>query len=1466
MKKGNVFLSRKKMKHVLIGKYKLWLVLVAQLYAGVIFAQWNGGAGTSANPYQIANATQLKTLQTNVNGGTNYSGQYFKLTANIDLSESEWTPIGTAAKPFKGNFDGDGKTIKGLYINQPATNDVGLFGYLSSATVSNVGVTTKANGVKGGTNVGILAGSQNGGTITNCYVMGTVSGNDVTGGLVGNQPGGTPTVAQCFAIVDVTGGTGINGSGGLIGVVRGNLSNSYAWGDVKGVGAVSGLVGTISTNGVVNTCYAAGSVISTASPKVGGLTGSITQTSSRLKNSVAVNNSVIGGNAVGRVIGYTQYSTPGIIDNNYAVDNMTVIINGMPKVIVPDINSYDGGTKSASVLKTQSFFSTTVSWSINSVNDNTKSWNIWNGVNLPYLQIQSSPVNNISIAGTVLQGTFRPDVAMDSVLIYVKTGTSFTRIGAATVNNSAHTWSYSNPALAMNGMLYVFSYESGKKWLSYPVIYTLCALPLTFDVVDGDTYTSALNLQNCITNLQNAAISDIQFSKADGMAFDDNIILSPTTYSVDGVQTIYARAKNSLGCQSGIKSFQVKQIGSLLFKEDFGSGGGCSNQPLGSSVTTYTFASGTYDYKTNGVYGICSQLDDYYYSDYWYTGAQALDHTDPGNGRSLIVNADFSPGKFYTLRISNICPGTHLYFSTWIFNLVNPNAPQTAHYTNQGSTFNDPDLRFVLTDGADGTILKEYNTGSIPKVTNAAVNWRPYGFDFITGSSSSVILTLYNNAPGGNGNDLMIDDIEVYGNIPPVMIAGPLSYCLGSPVDLTVKNIDKTPLNTDLKVNWLFSETGDMGPNAAWDTIPNLTSVHLDMPMQKSGYIRAVVGHPAAIDERLFNCCSLSEPTPITIIPNLMYWSRTTKDNDWNNSDNWVDANDIPLKAVPGKCTDVHIPGNSRYYPELDSINTKRAGYLGEPQCRDITYHFGSEVAKPHYLNYRKAYVQYNFGYYDGSNYVANWDTHSGAPMQRGQWYALAAPLKNIVSGDFSVGGFPNMWQQGFKSSLDRNSTLVGDWYVPENTLALEIGPRQNYAISVWGGELLPGVLGENDHHNLNDLKGIFQMPYFEDLSVSAKHRIHQYTVADSTSRFYYYYFDREGLPIENSAYDNFKRGSNSYRFIIEDENNKPQKNFKINVLGGTEIMIGNPFISSLDFQDFYDKNSAVIENYYRLFDKNNFVTYTLSGIDNPAGITDTIASFQGFFVKTKGSGTVTLQFPMSSSVTRLAHKSYPTPPVQDNNELFLNASNEIGNSWVTIALDNTNHQDVPQLFINSEESQGVPQLYVLNTGQKKNVIQYENGELIEVPVGIKGASGQTVQLTFPNIDKIGCKSLILVDTRLNKEINLLSQNNYSFKNDAGTGERFLLRINHAQTSSNIPSVNDETLYHVSVNQNTLEVHSSEILSKVTVFSLQGTNLYSWTEIGSENFSKMIRIPAGVYIVEAELANNEVKVQKVIVR
>ena len=222
-----------------------------------------GGEGTETDPYLICTADQLNNVR-------DYMSDYFKLNNDIDLDEAPynegegWEPIGDNADRFSGSFDGNGHKISGLFINRPNTDYVGLFGYVESGEVKNVGLENIS--VTGKDDVGGLIGQNIVATVSNSWSTGTVIGMNRVGGLVGDSYSGT--VSNSYATGDVN-GEGI--VGGLVGRNEvGTVSNSYSAGDVTGNNSVGGLIGA-NFQGIVSNSYSLTDV--SANYSAGGLVG-----------------------------------------------------------------------------------------------------------------------------------------------------------------------------------------------------------------------------------------------------------------------------------------------------------------------------------------------------------------------------------------------------------------------------------------------------------------------------------------------------------------------------------------------------------------------------------------------------------------------------------------------------------------------------------------------------------------------------------------------------------------------------------------------------------------------------------------------------------------------------------------------------------------------------------------------------------------------------------------------------------------------------------------------------------------------------------------------------------------------------------------------------------------------------------------------------------------------------------------
>jgi len=191
---------------------------------GTVAAGFAGGSGTEADPYRIETAEQLARLAADVNGGNNYWGEYFSLTADIDLggvqaadgtwSGRQWTPIGDGGY-FFGKFNGNGHKISNIYIDNNG-NGNGLFGSFSAYgcnfNVKNVVITSGY--IRGGDDTGAIVGYTAGATFENCINYATVVGNNNVGGIIG-RCGSDGWFTNCSNYGDISGSKYVGGIAGL---------------------------------------------------------------------------------------------------------------------------------------------------------------------------------------------------------------------------------------------------------------------------------------------------------------------------------------------------------------------------------------------------------------------------------------------------------------------------------------------------------------------------------------------------------------------------------------------------------------------------------------------------------------------------------------------------------------------------------------------------------------------------------------------------------------------------------------------------------------------------------------------------------------------------------------------------------------------------------------------------------------------------------------------------------------------------------------------------------------------------------------------------------------------------------------------------------------------------------------------------------------------------------------------------
>ena len=251
-----------------------------------------------------------------------------------------WTPIGTGDYPYTGTFDGNGKTIGGLYLNDHVRHDVGLFGFVKGGAIQNVGVVDSY--FYGDYDIGGVVGNLDGGKVVNCHNKGVVraisknvggvvaydmngkisdsynagvvyGSEDLVGGIAGYVEG--DTITNCYNTGAIDGPS--YDIGGVVGFVKnGGVTNSYNTGSVNGIGYVGGVVGEME-DGKISNVYNAAEVNGEDYYGVGGLAGYV--------DGVEISNgyntgSVKGGSYVGGIAGGSSES---IIKNVYNSASVT---------------------------------------------------------------------------------------------------------------------------------------------------------------------------------------------------------------------------------------------------------------------------------------------------------------------------------------------------------------------------------------------------------------------------------------------------------------------------------------------------------------------------------------------------------------------------------------------------------------------------------------------------------------------------------------------------------------------------------------------------------------------------------------------------------------------------------------------------------------------------------------------------------------------------------------------------------------------------------------------------------------------------------------------------------------------------------------------------------------------------------------------------------------------------------------
>lgn len=629
-----------------------------------------------------------------------------------------------------------------------------------------------------------------------------------------------------------------------------------------------------------------------------------------------------------------------------------------------------------------------------------------------------------------------------------------------------------------------------------------------------------------------------------------------------------------------------------------------------------------------------------------------------------------------------------------------------------------------------------------------------------------------------------------------------------------------------------------------------------------------------------------------------LYWKKSAANNNWNDPSNWVDVSGTALNMVPVSCSNVYIPGGLTVYPSLDANSTPVDVY-GMPICCNITFEYGAELAYQHRLTYEKAYIQYNWGYYGnmaGVNYgnqpVGN-SSISGTAMMRDKWYALSAPLKGMATGDFAFAGYPLTWQAGFalsdpQTGIKGREIEVGDFSKKFSANDVPLNETNN-AIAVKVA-LYQNSVGYADHRNLEGLKGIIEIPYFESAEKLPYYPGHSYDRFTKESKFFY--FNTQTLQLLYSPLGRMKRGSEAYRFIYEENGTAPnitvpgtpatvpgyEQKVKRNSSTSLKAMIGNPFLAQINSGHFLDINNSDAARKkinetagYQLFNSldGTWKHYSFSN-------SNYIPAYQSFII-TLMDEEVNLLFPLEGTYALTSPIVAGSPSsVLSAGSLYLKStagSGAEGDCSVLVSSGpkvDSNTSNVKKMI--SSQGHAIPETFFIATDNKSyNLIQaYEKG-ISEIEIGVKCSDNKnTLSLKFENVDRfLSANDLypVLVDKYLGVKQNLFLNNTYDFtqrtvdsKNEYIDADRFALQLISSDLLESEPGSDISIIY----NNKQLVVNANRNIEQIRIYDVLGRRIFSDVKINTSLYVKFIPLNQGVYIVKVYTKEGGIKVGKII--
>ncbi len=229
----------------------------------------------------------------------------------------------------------------------------------------------------------------------------------------------------------------------------------------------------------------------------------------------------------------------------------------------------------------------------------------------------------------------------------------------------------------------------------------------------------------------------------------------------------------------------------------------------------------------------------------WFAANAWIDIEDNGpeaNGYMMVVNASYQPGLFYQKTVE-VCENTLYEFSIDVISLIESHLPNLIR----------PNIAFLI----DGNAVCQ--TGDIPPDEQ----WHTVRFSFTTApGQTSINLALRNNAPGGNGNDLAIDNISFRACGPTLLTPEIVEFCKGVPTTIA-SVLANSPYNNPVYLWQIYT-------NGTWEDLPNSNNDSIDISDPIDGSLFRMVVASSLPNIAMLNCRVISDTIQLKLLPDLL--------------------------------------------------------------------------------------------------------------------------------------------------------------------------------------------------------------------------------------------------------------------------------------------------------------------------------------------------------------------------------------------------------------------------------------------------------------------------------------------------------------------------------------------------------------------------------------------------------------------